>query len=166
MDSARGLQPGQRDASLTPIGGTQVGAAVGLLREAGATHLFSSDRQSALMSARLIGELLGLEVRPDPALRERRLVSAQDPGGATPGGEASESTAELYARVEGFFDAHRDLPPGAVVVVSHAGWIQVAASYLAGAGPDEVEWQDVPQGGVRVARWRRSAHRPEPVAGP
>lgn len=174
QDNITGVVTGQRHTTLTVLGHHQAQAAAGLLRDAQASYLFSSDRRSARMTASIIGEALGLPVVDDPDLRDRAAGSVEGkalggvPVPTPPEGVhlhdvqlgGGESLVDLYARVARFFDRVAALPPGDVIVVSHATWIQVAEAFLAGAGPYEIEWGDVPNGSVRV-RWLRSAP-PEP----
>lgn len=170
LDNVAGVVTGQRHTPLTALGHSQALAAAELLRDAGASYLFSSDRRSARLTATIIGEELGLPVVTDPDLRDRAAGAIEGrahwgvPVPPPPEGMhlhdvpvgGGESVVELYARVVRFFERVAALPPGDVVVVSHATWIQVAEAYLGGAGPYEIEWSDVPNGSVR-ARWLRAA---------
>ncbi len=164
LDNAAGVVVGQRSSSLTVLGRAQAQAAASRLAGLAAPVVFASDSRAAEMTATIIAEELGAPVRTDPALREQSAGELEgrllgDAHARTPAAGrhlhdvslgGGESIVQVYQRVREFFDRLAGLPAGDAVVVSHATWIQVAASYLAGDGPYEIEWADVPNGSLRA----------------
>ncbi len=153
---------GQVDSQLTVLGYEQAGSAAARLVGNGARHLLSSDLLRAVQTAEVIGRELGLEVKTDPELREQHLGEMQGqftrdlhalraPEGVHinsvrwGGGESIE---DLYIRISHFFDRLATFPPGPAIIVSHGHTILVADAYLRGAGPFDIEWMDLPNGGI------------------
>jgi broad specificity phosphatase PhoE len=134
--------------------------------------LLSSDLTRAVETATVLGRVLRLPHRVEPALREQALGSlegrltrslaqppAPPPSAPEPpdepvwhvrwGGPSSESVADVHARVGAFL---RDLllrPPGSsIALVSHGDTIRVMLAWLRGGSPVDVEWCEVPNGSV------------------
>lgn len=147
------------------------------LSSRGTVQVWSSDLVRARQTAELVVETLApvhgpVAVREDPRLREQHLGSLEgrsydetwaaaeehdwsDPTLPMAGGE---SPAQVHARLgevlgEGIAAAQR----GPVVLVSHGDAIRVALALLAGHGPGEGEWVEVPNGAVFEIG--RSGHR-------
>ena len=160
--NADGRIAGQMDSQLTVLGYEQARSAAARLVGKDARHLISSDQLRAVQTAEVIGRELGLVVETDPELREqhlgemqgqfsRDLHALQAPEGVHinsvrwGGGESIE---DLYLRVSRFFDRLATLPLGPAVIVSHRHTILVADAYLRGVGPFDIEWMDLPNGGI------------------
>lgn len=160
--NAQGRLAGQLDPPLTPLGVTQAEAAAALLSLSEAGFLFSSDLQRARDTAELIGRRLGLPVHLDAALREQRLGDMEGKrsrdlrGLEVPPGQhintirwgGGESMADVFARVERFLGTLSALPPGPVIIVSHGHTIHAALAVVADTGPLDIEWIDLPNGGI------------------
>jgi broad specificity phosphatase PhoE len=113
-----------------------------------------------------IAARLGVPIRLEPRLRERRLGAAEgrpsdqvgpgdlgvtgwgitDPDARPPGGE---SVRQLYERVTGLLSELLSSSPGRrIILVTHGGPIRVALAYRAGLGVGEMTWPAVPNGSV------------------
>lgn len=126
-------------------------------------QVWSSDLVRAQQTAAAVGEVLGVEVRPEPRLREQHLGTLQgrayedtwaaaehhdwsDPTAPMAGGE---SVAQVFARMsEVLAEALVAARTGPVVLVSHGDAIRVGVGSLLGHGPGEGEWLEVPNGAV------------------
>ena len=148
---------------LTDLGHEQAVDAARRLRADGADALVTSDLLRAVQTAEAIGAVLGLVPVLDPALREQSLgalegrLASDLRAEPTPEGldvtdvawGGGESIVDVHARVGGFLARLLADPPGKqVVLVSHGDAIRVALAWLAGRGPREVAWADVPPGSV------------------
>jgi probable phosphoglycerate mutase len=150
---------------LTAAGRRQAGDAAAALRALGADALLTSDLRRAAQTAEVIGRELGLEPVAEPALREQalgtlegRLASTLTEQPMPPGrhvsevrwgGPCSETLVELHARVGALLTSLLAHPPGSrLVLVSHADAIRAMLAWLAGRGPDRIDWHDVPFGSV------------------
>lgn len=157
-----GRVPGQANPPLTVLGLQQATDAAARLRDSGARWVISSDLDRAVRTAEVIAAALGLPVETDADLREqdagdlegryyRDLTALPTPPGVHLhdvrwGG--GESVADVYARVRRFFERLDTRDPGAVVLVSHAHTIQIARAYLAGLSAYDVQWDELPNGGI------------------
>lgn len=160
--NAEGRVAGQLDSSLTVLGFEQAGSAAERLADSGARYLFTSDLGRAVQTAEVIGRRLGLEPRLDPDLREQHLGDMQgrltrdlhaleSPAGVHINSVrwgGGESIVDLYGRVARFFGRLAGLPPGPAIIVSHEHTIHVADAYLRGAGPLDIDWAELPNGGI------------------
>lgn len=154
--------PGQSNPPLTTLGLEQARRAAEQLGGCGAVRLISSDLGRARRTAQVIGEALGLPVETDVALREQcagsmegrfyRELHPEDPppnmhlhdvrwGGG-------ESVVDVYRRLQGFFDRLAGETPGTTILVSHGHTIQIAEALLRGDGPYDIEWRELPNGGI------------------
>jgi probable phosphoglycerate mutase len=148
---------------LTALGRRQAQAAARELRASGARHVFSSDLLRALQTAAPIARALGVAPVPAPALREQSLGSLEGRLAAdlhaqpVPDGEhissvrwgGGESIADVHRRVGAFLRELLASPPGrSIVLVTHAGTIQVAIACLRGLGPRDTSWPGVRNGSV------------------
>ncbi len=142
------------DVPLSDVGRTQAAAlAARLLATTRAQAILASDYLRAMETAAVIGERLGLPVTEEPALRERNFGDARgqlyadvgeqtlalwrDPRYRIGGGE---SWADVYERVEAFFERlKRTAPARELVLVTHGGTMSVALSYLEGKPIDEFQ---------------------------
>jgi phosphoserine phosphatase len=118
-------------------------------------RLYSSDLTRAFETARIVGEPHGLEVTPDPRLREFAFgawegltwdeILARHPelreAGRTSAGifvpEGGESFAQVRARVKEFFDELAAFDDARVVIVTHAGPLHAALAALEAVPLDE-----------------------------
>ena len=157
-----GRVPGQANPPLTVLGLQQATDAAARLRDSGARWVISSDLDRAVGTAEVIADALGLPVETDHDLREQdagdlegrsyRDLKALD----TPPGVhlhdvrwgGGESVSAVHARVRRFVERLDAREPGAVVLVSHAHTIQIARAYLAGLSAYDVEWNELPNGGI------------------
>lgn len=158
----QGRIAGQLDSSLTITGFAQASAAAEQLTASEARYLFSSDLTRAVQTAEVIGRRVGLEATIDPDLREQHLGDMQgrltrelhalgSPTGAhinTIRWGGGESIVDLYERVARFLDRLALLPPGPAIVVSHGHAIHVADAHIRGSGPLDIDWFDLPNGGI------------------
>jgi probable phosphoglycerate mutase len=129
--------------------------------------MVSSDLERAQQTAAPIAEALGLVVRSNAALRERRLGTAEgapveelapaasgvehglvvDADCAPPGGE---TVRDFYHRVVGFAEAVLASSEfaGDLVVVTHGGVVRVLQAWSRGRGPEDMTWGPVGNGQV------------------
>lgn len=170
--NAAGLVQGHSDrATLTDTGRRQARQLACRMAspEAGPIRaLYSSDLTRSRSTAEPLSGRLGLELRIDPRLRERRfgaieggslsLVTAEttgieegrvvDPDARPAGGE---SIRDLYLRTASFLDdlfaaGSKAGEAGDVVAVTHGGTIRVALAYLQGIPLEEMPWTPVANG--------------------
>lgn len=172
--NAEGRVQGQTShVPLTLLGHAQAGSAArqlaGLRRDGRAVDrspvdaIVTSDLRRARETADVLGVVLGLVPRVEPALREQalgslegrltsELVAEPSPDGVHVsevrwGG--GESIRDVHARVARFLERLCADPPGSsVALVSHGDTIRVALAVLAGLDHREVEWVAVPNGSV------------------
>jgi broad specificity phosphatase PhoE len=151
---------------LTTAGRADAAAAAGDLADSGAAFILASDLRRAVETALPIAARLGVPIRLEPRLRERRLGTAEgrpsdqvgpgdlgvtgwgitDPDARPPGGE---SVRQLYERVTGLLSELLSSSPGRrIILVTHGGPIRVALGYRAGLGVGEMTWPVVPNGSV------------------
>lgn len=160
--NAQGRVVGQLDSPLTPLGHAQAeGAAVRLAGRRDLTAVITSDLQRAHATARIIAGVLDLPLFVEPGLREQHFGSMQgelfgDLTASSPGREhinevrwgGGESVADVYARVLDTFVRIEAAHPGPVVLVTHGHVIQIGMSLLRGHGARDIEWFDLPNGGI------------------
>ncbi len=181
--NAAGIWQGQQDTPLAPEGAEQIRELARVLKEKGLRFdaLYASDLRRALDSARILGEVLGLSVRPDPRLRELCLgelagrakedameafaeyfeEAKKEPWHAKPPG--GESLAELRQRLLNFFKGLA--PGGRYLVVAHAGPIRVAVWEALGLGEYGQPWRLVVPN-ASLTRTDYTRHRAGPIATP
>jgi probable phosphoglycerate mutase len=174
--NVRRLVQGQSPAGpLSALGREQTEAAARLLGERlpGAWVCVSSDLLRARQTAAVLAGRVGIPVRFDPALRERRFgdlegrrldvpeVSREvarlwaEPDYSRPG---AESLREFSRRVcEALVALYRRHPEQDVVVVTHGGPIRVATAWLEGRPLDEVGFPPVANGAVYSYGWPADA---------
>jgi probable phosphoglycerate mutase len=144
---------GHSPAPLTELGRRQAAATARAVKHFEPTVLVSSDLARARQTAEPIAEACGLELRLEPALRERSLgildglsfkdaelqhpelwqrLRARDPDAIPEGGETHTA---VYARVAGAIDrlvaAH---PGGRIAMVSHGLALYHAFAHVCGLG--------------------------------
>lgn len=162
--NAEGRVLGQTaEVPLTDLGREQARDAGRALAGYGADALVTSDLLRAVQTAEVIGAVLGLDPVLESALREQSLgtlegrLASDLRAEPTPAGRhvtdvrwgGGESVVDVHARVGGFLARLLAERPGErVVLVSHGDAIRVALAWLAGHGPREVAWTDVPPGSV------------------
>ena len=147
---------GATDVPLDEVGLGQAISAAPALARMGPTAIISSDLERAAKTARVLGDLTGLDVVEDPGLREtdggrwqgltrdeiidqdRDLFHAWVAGHDVrpPGGEVR---SEVVARVMAAVNRHVAVLPagGTLVVVSHGGSIRGAIGGLLGLAPEQ-----------------------------
>ena len=170
--NAAGLLQGQASGvGLSPLGHRQAADAARALPPVEA--VYSSDLLRARQSAAPVSALHGRPVRLEPGLRERGygryegqastdvLAATADVDWADPdlrlgGGESLRQVHERVAAALGRIVARH--PGGSVAVVSHGDAIRVAAGLLAGHGPADLPWRDVPNGSVTSLRTGTVTH--------
>ena len=118
----------------------------------------------ARQTAGVIGDALGLQPEIDPDLKEqnlgdmegrftRDLHALEAPVGVhinTVRWGGGESIVDLYERIAGFLRRLAQRPPGDAIVVSHGHSIHVADAFIRGAGSLDIDWADLPNGGILV----------------
>lgn len=134
----------------------------------GPAMLWSSDLVRAAKTASVIGAHLRLPVQHDEALREQRLglmegrLARELRPEPIPAGMhvadirwgAGESVADVYRRVSRFLrrelvcELARRHGTRHVVAVSHGDTIRVAHAWLVGRSHRDVDWRNMPNGGV------------------
>ena len=153
---------GQLDSPLTPQGHRQAeGAAVLLAGRRDLTAVVTSDLSRAHGTARIISGVLDLPLFVDRGLREQSFGSMEgqlfgELTASSPGREhinevrwgGGESIADVYERLIETFARIEGAHPGPVVLVTHGHVIQVAMSLLQGRGARDIEWFDLPNGGI------------------
>lgn len=160
--NVEGRVPGQGNPTLTPLGVQQAGHAARQLLGGDYARVIASDLERARLSGQVIAESLGIPLELDVDLREQdageltgrrrsELQAEETPTGVHLhevrwGG--GESVVDVYDRLERFFARLEHREPGNVILVSHGHTIQVALALLTGLGPRDVEWREIPNGGV------------------
>ncbi len=142
------------DVPLSDIGRTQAAAvAARLLATTRPRAILASDYLRAMETAAVIGKHLGVPVTEEPALRERNFGVARGQLYADIGEETlslwrnpryridgGESWADVYGRIEAFFERlRRTATARELVLVTHGGTMSVALSYLEGKPIDEFQ---------------------------
>lgn len=149
--NVEGRIQGNDDTSrLTARGRDQAAAAAAGLVERGFEVMVSSDLARARETAKVIGDVLGLEAHFDRLLRERHYGTFEggpvrelmpsfrgnedgvvvDPDAAPPGGE---SLRDVVTRADGFLDVVRARWPSTrLLVVTHGGVIRATSALLSG----------------------------------
>jgi probable phosphoglycerate mutase len=184
---------GHTDVELDEAGVAQAERAARLLAALRPGLIVSSDLRRAADTAAHLARLCRLEVRFEPALRERSggrwegltgaEIGARFPvsyaawrSGEDVAPDGGESSEEVAVRVVGAVEkAVADLPDGVVVVVTHGGAARVGIGRLLGLPPElwtalgalsNCCWSVL---GRRDGRWRLLEHNagtlPEPVLG-
>lgn len=162
VGNAQGRVVGQWDSPLTPLGHTQAEAAAALLvTRPRPVAIVSSDLQRARATAEVIADALEVPLFLDPGLREQSfgtmegLLFSELTGSHPTTGHINEirwgdgeSVADLYARLADALDRITAAHDGALVLVTHGHVIQVAMSLLQGHGPRDIDWFDLPNGGI------------------
>lgn len=171
VGNAQGRVVGQWDSPLTPLGHAQATTAASLLAaEPRPLALISSDLQRASATAEIIQGALGVPLFVDAGLREQFFGDMEgqlfsELTGCSPSGGAhinevrwgnGESVVDLYTRLEATLPALIDAHPGPLVLVTHGHVIQVAVALLQGRGPHDIDWFELPNGGI--------VHAPAPSA--
>jgi alpha-ribazole phosphatase len=157
--NASGRYQGQQDIPLNAAGRRQADALAGRLAGVPLRAIYSSELARAWETALAVGQAQGVEVRPDPRLRELsfgdweghtyRQIGQRDPEGlamwnadrvhrAPPGGESLGAMAARLRDLVGEIRATYD--EGAVALVSHGGTIRVILCLLLGH-PLAAYWQ-------------------------
>ncbi|WP_341675725.1 histidine phosphatase family protein [Niveibacterium sp. SC-1] len=137
---------GHTDIALNPTGQEQARLLADGLRDEAFDAIYASDLTRAFQTASACAQRLGLEVQPEPALRERHYGDFQgltyaeaevrfpdayaafhrrDPAAEFPGG--GESLLRFYARVARVLDMLADRHRGGtLLVVTHGGVLDMA----------------------------------------
>ncbi|MEO5375020.1 MAG: histidine phosphatase family protein [Alphaproteobacteria bacterium] len=143
------LVMGQRDVPLNAEGRRQARRAAAILvgHPVGAIH--ASPLGRALETARIIGEVLGREVRTDPRLMERRwgIYEGRDralrPIDSDP--EGGETLADFTARtLAGVAEAGADADAAPILVVAHNGTCRVLRRHFGLPGAEDLVPNAVP----------------------
>ncbi len=160
----QGQAPG---VHLTMRGRLQAAEAAERLTGRGASRLIASDQTRALETAELIAGPTGLPIETAAELREQalgdlegRLHRELEPAEVPPGRHINEvrwgggeSVADVYARLAVLIGRLRRESPGAtVILVTHAGPIQVLRSLLGGGTARDVGW--APVGHAEIVEFR------------
>jgi probable phosphoglycerate mutase len=157
FNAERRIQGQLMEVGLSALGREQAAAVAKELDGCGAKALYSSDLSRAMQTAAPIARALGLEILPEPALRERNFGVAQGRLFADVEElmrewwkrhdeeiEGGETNRQMYRRVAAFLEALRRAPPADnIVLVSHGGTINMALAYLAGISIEDMQWQRV-----------------------
>jgi probable phosphoglycerate mutase len=174
---------GATDVPLDEVGMAQAVAAAPALARLAPTAIVASDLRRALVTAQMLGDLVGLQVTADPGLREtdgglwqgltREEILEQHRAlflGWIAGHDVrppqGESRSEVVSRVIASVDRHlADLPAGGtLVVVSHGGAIRGGIGGLLGLAPEQ--WTAL--GVISNCAWSvlsQLSLPPEPAAG-
>ncbi|MFT3876157.1 MAG: histidine phosphatase family protein [Propioniciclava sp.] len=160
--NAQGRVAGQLDSPLTTLGHSQAEAtAVLLSSRKDLTAVVTSDLQRARATAQIIAGVLNLPLFNEPGLREQCFGSMEgqlfeDLTASSPGAEHinevrwgnGESVADVHARLIETFDRITRTHPGPIVLVTHGHVIQIGMALLQGRGARDIEWFDLPNGGI------------------
>lgn len=161
--NAAGRWQGWKDSNLTELGRQQAAQAGEALRGCGAVAMFTSDAGRAVETARIIGEAIGLQARPDAMLRERFYgeyegmssdeIDEKYPNTRYEVGRdrrdtwrpiGGESLVEVTARVMQFIRLVAQQFPGqTVVLVTHAGVLRVIDAVSSKESLEDI-WDRVP----------------------
>ena len=158
----QGRVVGQLDSPLTPLGHTQAeGAAVLLAGRRYLSAVVTSDLERAQATARIIAGVLNLPLFVEPGLREQHFGSMEgqlfeELTASSPGRDHinevrwgnGESVADVHARLVDTFARIDAAHPDPVVLVTHGHIIQIGLSLLQGRGARDIEWFDLPNGGI------------------
>ena len=154
---------GRLDSPLTTLGYHQAESAAVLLagRRPALSAVVTSDLQRAHVTAQIIAGVLNLPLHVEPGLREQHFgwmegVLSTDLSAAATGHQHindvrwgdGESVTDVYARLVQAFARIESRHTEPIVVVTHGHVIQIAMSLLRGRGPRDVEWFDLPNGGI------------------
>ena len=152
---------GHLDIALNDTGHWQARQVARALANEPLAAVYTSDLQRAHATARIIAGVLDLPLFVEPGLREQHFGSMQgelfgDLTASSPGREhinevrwgGGESVADVYARVLDTFVRVEAAHPGPVVLVTHGHVIQIGMSLLRGHGARDIEWFDLPNGGI------------------
>ena len=162
MANAQGRVAGQLDSPLTTLGYSQAEAtAVLLSSRKDLTAVVTSDLQRARATAQIIAGVLDLPLHAEPGLREQCFGSMEgqrfeDLTASSPtAGHINEirwgngeSVADVHARLVDTFERIRHAHPDPVVLVTHGHVIQIGMALLQGRGARDIEWFDLPNGGI------------------
>jgi len=163
-NAERRIQGQLAHVALNEEGRQQALEAAEQLAGCGAGALYASDLTRTIQTAEPIARRLGLEIIPEPALRERHFGELQGRLYADvhdvfdgwwlrhderfPGGETNR---QMYERVARFLDLLRADPSGdCIILVTHGGPVNCALTYLAGVPIDAMEWRRVPNCSVHT----------------
>ncbi len=173
-----GLAQGHDDrARLTPHGLRQAWAVVGQLGGRPIGALYASDLHRAMETAAPLAAVLGLAVRRDARLRERRLGVLEgtaaaaipaalsglradrvvDPDARPPDGE---SLRDFYRRAAEFAEFATAGAPlcGEVAVVAHGGTLRMLNAYLRGVPVERMRWEPLANGCILRVNPRERKH--------
>ncbi len=163
-NAERRIQGQTHDVPLSERGREQAREVAQTLASVPAGAIYSSDLRRAIETATPIAEALRLPVIEVPELRERHFGELQgqryedvrqrmetawrDPDLRVPGGE---SWRDAYDRVSRFLDTIRAAPPAPeLVLVTHGGTLNLALTYLAGAGLESLTWERIENCAVKT----------------
>lgn len=188
--NAAGLLQGQSDhATLTERGrrqAWQLACRMSAPQARPVQALYSSDLTRSRTTAGPLSARLGLPLRIDRRLRERRFGALEGRAASQVSGEITgieqrrvadpdacpaggESIRDLYLRTARFLDdllaTESPTGEGDVVAVTHGGTIRVALAYLQGVPVDQMSWPRVPNGAAYRTALAHSGH-PTPTTGP
>ncbi len=167
----RRIQGQTHDVRLTDRGREQAHELAASLTGSNAGALYSSDSLRAWETAIIIGGAIGLDVTPEPALREihfgvlqGRLVTEimaevravwEDPNARAAGGE---SLRDLHARASGLFKRLTfESPHDEVIAVTHGGTMNVALAWAAGVPVEKLEMRRLGNCAIETVRLPRDA---------
>ena len=156
---------------LTDRGREQAHELAASLTGSNAGALYSSDSLRAWETALVIGSAIGLDVTPEPALREihfgvlqGRLVTEilaevrtvwEDPNARAVGGE---SLRDLYARASALFERLTfQSPHDEVIAVTHGGTMNVALAWAADVTVENLEMRRLGNCAIETVRLSRDA---------
>ena len=165
VGNAQSRVVGQWDSPLTPLGHSQAASAASRLAERRRpVAIVASDLQRARVTAEVIAAVLGVPVFTDAGLREQHFgdmegqLFSELTGSNPAGGHINEirwgngeSVADLHARLAEALPRIVAQHEGPLVLVTHGHVIQVAMALLQGRGPRDVDWFDLPNGGIVTA---------------
>lgn len=173
---------GQRDIPLSETGIAQGNRAAEILKGTALSEILSSPLQRAVQTAKIIGEITGIEVARDPRLSdfdvghwagmpvsqiaqtsEYKAFLENPTAERIPGGE---NLAEVRERaVAAIEQALEDNPSGdAIAVVTHAGVIRVLLAHYLGSPPANYHRISVNPGSVSVLSFADDRELPRVLA--